>query len=172
MRAVGLWRVLFVLVMVAGVLLQISLVPALRPLGVVPNIVLVMIILAGLEGPASLVLITAVAGGLMLDLASGANFGLWTGVLVLSALSGGLLRRAGIELIGGTVAAVMVLAGTVLMSVIIWAGLLPTVSYWPLGSLLGHLVLEAVLNLVVMIALRPLMHRVTPQVSADDAVAG
>jgi hypothetical protein len=150
-------RVLFVVTAIICILLQMSLLPALRPLGVVPDLALVLVALVGLEGTASAALMVAVAGGLALDLASGAYFGLWTGILVLVALTMGLLHRAGIELGGGIVAIVMVAVGTVLMTLVIWLGLIDTVSHWPVGWLLVRLGTELGLNLALTVALRPLV---------------
>jgi rod shape-determining protein MreD len=115
-------RAALALVSLAVLLLQVGLLPALRPFGVVPNLALVWIVLIGLEGSASLALIYAVVIGVSLDVASGASFGLWTGMLVLAALAAGVVHRAGIELTGSLVAAVMVAVGTVLTTVVILGG--------------------------------------------------
>ena len=138
----------------AVVLLQISLLPALRPLGVVPNIALAWVVLVGVEGAASNALLVAVASGIIIDLASGANFGLWTGVLVLAALASGAVQRAGIELMGGLVAGVMVAAGTLLMTLVVLAGLVNTVGEWPVGALVARFGVELVLNLLITVGLR------------------
>lgn len=148
-------------VLILGLLLQISWLPALRPLGVVPDFALILIVLTGLEGTASMALGAAVAGGLVLDLASGANFGLWTGTLVLTALASGMLHRAGIEP-GVGVSCVMVVVGTLLMTAIILAGLVNVVVQWPKGALIGRFMIELVINLTVTVALRPLMRWLVP----------
>jgi rod shape-determining protein MreD len=157
---------------VVGVILQLSLLPALRPLGVVPNLALVLVVLVGLEGTASQALVIAVAGGLALDLASGANFGLWTGVLVLAALAAGLVHRAGIELAGATVAAVMVAMGTMVMTAAILSGLVRSVTDWPVGMLMGRFATELVLNLILTVALRPLVLLVVPDPRAGRVEIG
>ncbi len=149
-------RVALVLGSVACILLQMSWLPALRPLGVVPNLALVWVALVGLEGTASVTMVVAVAGGFALDLASGANFGLWTGVLVLVALTMGLLHRAGVELGGGVVALVMVAVGTLLMTLVILAGLVNVTSHWPVAALSARFGLELLLNLLLTVTLRPL----------------
>ena len=51
----------------------------------------------------------------------------------------------------------------VLMAVVILAGLANTVTRWPVGSLLGRLAFELVLNLVLMILVRPAVRWVVPQ---------
>jgi hypothetical protein len=156
---------------VACVLLQVGLLPALRPLGVVPNLMLVLVVLVGLEGTASAALALAVVGGLAVDLASGANFGLWTGVLVVAALTAGLLRRAGVELAGPAVGMVMVAVGTVVMSVVILAGLVNVVGAWPIGALAGRITTELVLNLILMAGLRPVVRIAVHNVSAGQVSA-
>src|SRR5471032_2090666 len=116
-------RVGLVVIAILAVLLQVSLLPALRPLGVVPNLMLVVVVLMGLEGTASVALVVAVVGGVAVDMASGANFGLWTGVLVLAALATGLIHRSGVELGGSVVAVILVTAGTILEAIVILLGL-------------------------------------------------
>jgi rod shape-determining protein MreD len=149
-------RAALALVSLAVLLLQVGLLPALRPFGVVPNLALVWIVLIGLEGSASLALIYAVVIGVSLDVASGASFGLWTGMLVLAALAAGVVHRAGIELTGSLVAAVMVAVGTVLTTVVILGGLVNSITHWPWGLILVRLVMQLVLNLILTVGLRPL----------------
>lgn len=153
---------------IVGVIMQVSLLPALRPLGVVPNLMLVMVTLIGLEGTASTALVVAVAGGVVLDLSSGANFGLWIALLVLAALAAGLVHRAGIELVGSAVASVIVAVLTVVETVVIVLGLAGSVSSWPVGLLAGRLVAELVLNLVLTIGLQPLVRYVMPKATMGD----
>jgi hypothetical protein len=156
-------RGLFVVALAVAVLAQMSLLPALRPFGVVPNLALVMVVLVGLEGTASLALAVAVAGGFALDLASGANLGLWTGVLVLAALVGGLVHRAGIEVEGPLVPGIMVAAGTILMTVVVLGGLVSTVTHWSVGLLVRRCLIELVLNLILMMMVRPLVRWAVPR---------
>ena len=153
-------RAALVVIVVLALVAQLSLLPALRPLGVVPNVMLALVVLVGLEGTASLALLAAVTGGLAVDLASGTNFGLWSGVLVLAALVTGMVHRAGIELQGPVVALVMVAAGTLLMTLMILAGVANAVSYWPVGNLAERFFAELVLNLLLTVALRPLVRLV------------
>ena len=155
MRRLGL-----IALTIVSIVLQVGLLPALRPLGVGPNLLLVVVVLVGLEGTASSALTIAVISGLAVDLASGANFGLWTGTLVLAALAAGLIHRAGIELGGPLVAIVMVAVGTVVMALIVLAGLVNVVSYWPVGSIGGRLAIELVLNLLGTAALRPVVQKI------------
>ncbi|HUD11300.1 MAG TPA: hypothetical protein VMS08_02740 [Candidatus Saccharimonadia bacterium] len=165
-------RFWLVVLAVAAVVLQTSLLPALRPFGVVPNLMLVIVVLVGLEGTSSSALVIAVAGGVVCDMASSANFGLWTGLLVLAALVTGLLHRAGLELSGPVVAAIMIAAGTLLETAVILLGLVNVVQSWPVASLLGRFGAELVLNLLLMLAVRPLIRLVVPAADPGVTVIG
>ena len=150
-------RIVCIVLAVAVVLLQMSLLPALRPFGVVPNLMLVFVVLMGLEGTASSALVVALAGGLALDFASGADFGLWTGVLTLAALLTGMVHRAGLELKSIWPAVALVVAGTIVMAVILLLGLVNAVGVWPVGGLAVRVVTEVIINLLLMLAVRPLV---------------
>lgn len=149
--------------------MQLSLLPALRPFGVVPNLVLVAVTLIGLEGTASMALTTAVAGGVVLDLASGANFGLWTAILVLAALAAGLVHRAGIELGGPTVAVVIVATLTVVETIVIVLGVAGS-AILPPGVIAGRLTVELVLNLLLTIMLQPVVRHLVPAGTASGEI--
>lgn len=155
-------RTVFVMVVAALGLLQVGFLPALRPFGVVPNVMLAVVALIGLEGTASGALIVAVVAGLAMDMASGVNFGLQTVILVLAALATGLVHRAGWELAGPTVALAMVAAGTVLATVATLLGVAAVVVVWPVGLIMGRLGLELVINLGLTMALRPVIRRTVP----------
>ncbi len=113
-------NVLLAVVVVVAIFLQISFLPALRPFGVVPDIMLPIVVFVGLYGQASTALVVALAGGISMDLASSGDFGLWTGTFVVAAIVCGYVHRAGVELIA-PVAVVMVTVATVVM---------PTRSCW------------------------------------------
>src|SRR5690349_15236780 len=121
-------RALLAAVAVVVILLQIGFLPGLRPFGVVPDLALVFVVLVGLESAASIAMVVAVACGLTLDLASGANLGMWTGVLVLAALVTGLLHRAGVETGGPVVPAVMIAIGTLTVTLVVLTSLVNVVG--------------------------------------------
>ena len=147
-------RRLAVIILVSlAVVLQVSFLPAIRLFGVVPNIVLVCIVLVSLSVITSEALIAAAVAGLVLDLASGANFGLWTGVMVLIALVVGMMHRAGLEIERLMVALVLVIAGTIVITAVIWTALVPSVAHWPVSSLAGRFTIELVINLVLTMLL-------------------
>lgn len=148
MRRLGVF-----LLMSLVVILQVSFLPAVRLFGVVPNIALVMMVLVSLSVVTSEALIVAALSGLVLDLVSGPNFGLWTGVMMLIALVVGMMQRAGLELDRMFVALVLVAAGTAVIALVIWTALFPSVAHWPAVELAGRLAIELVINLVLTILL-------------------
>lgn len=147
-------QAVLILLVTLAVILQVSLLPGLRPFGVVPNLVLVVIVLSALQVVTSESLMAAAASGLVLDLVSGANFGLWTGVLMLTTLVVGLMRRAGIELDGLVVAAMLVTAATIVIAAVVWLTFLTAAAHWPVSEAAGRLTVELVINLGLMILLR------------------
>ncbi|HEY6737162.1 MAG TPA: hypothetical protein VI322_05610 [Candidatus Saccharimonadia bacterium] len=149
------------LVVLAGLTFyaQVAWLPLVRPLGVVPNLALGLVVLVALEGRALGALVVALALGCGLDIISGGNFGIWMGTLVLAVLVAAWIRRSGLETGGWLVPAVLVLAGTVVMTLLVWSALVGVVARWPVGSLVGRLVLECLLNLGLMSLLRPVVRR-------------
>jgi len=145
-------------IMALTVMLQVSLLPALRPLGVVPNVALVIIVLVALNSATSQAVLAAAAGGLVIDMAGGTAFGLWVGAFVLMTLVVGLLVRAGVELDGPLVPLVLVTAGTVVMTLAIWSSLVTRSGGLPVSVAWGgRLALELVINLILTLMLRPLI---------------
>lgn len=154
------WR--FWLVAAVVLALQVAFLPALRPLGVVPNLALVLIVLAGLFGTASLALGVALVGGVLLDLTSGADFGLRLGLFVLVALTTGFVHRAGLQAGSVALALAMAAVGTVVADVTVLLGLLRgTVGHWPIGNLIGTTLLEIMLNLGGTLVLAPVIRWAT-----------
>ncbi len=150
-------RLAVIVLMSLAVILQVSLLPAIRLFGVVPNVALVAMVLVSLSVVTSEALSVAALSGLVLDLASGSNFGLWTGVMVLIALAVGMMRRAGLELDRVVVAFGLVAVGTLVITAVIWTALVPSVAHWPVADLARRLTIELVINLVLTIMLRPLV---------------
>ena len=158
------------IIVVVCLLLQMSFLPALRPFGSVPDLALVAIVLMGTVSTVSQALIYAVAGGIILDLASGADFGLRTALFVLAALATGLARRAGLTLGGPLVALALVAMGTLIQTLIILADQATHVSHWPVGYLLRVFVVELMLNLILTVMLQPLFMWLAPRAAALPTV--
>lgn len=81
-----------------SLVLQLSFLPALRPFGVVPNIVLMVIAAAALTGPLVTAMILGLGCGFLLDLVSGSDFGLQTGLLALGVLLAAYVSRSGLQM--------------------------------------------------------------------------
>lgn len=81
--------------LIMAVLIQAYFFGAMRPLGVLPNVLLVMLTFFALIRPASQSLAIGLAGGLMLDLVSGVDFGLRMAFYSLYALVVVFTRQLG-----------------------------------------------------------------------------
>jgi rod shape-determining protein MreD len=86
-----------IVAVVAAVILQIAYFGHLRPIGVIPNLMLVLVIVSGLFSAATPTVATALFGGLLLDLASGSDFGLRMAFYLLAALVVIALRQFGVH---------------------------------------------------------------------------
>lgn len=147
-----------------AVLLQLSLLPGLRPLDVVPNLMLVMVVLIALNVATSEALVMAAVCGLILDLAGSANFGLWTGLLVLVVLVVGIVGRAGFELDRVWVALGLVSAATIVMTLAVWSALAVRGGGFSMSlGWSGRLLAELVLNLILTITLQRLVRWALPR---------
>ncbi len=142
------------LIVLVSVWLQVSFLGALRPFGVMPNLALVVIIIAGLAATASQTLVLAVSMGVLLDFMSGADFGLRTAFLCLLALLVIVLRRSGAEFERLGLVAALVLSATLLFNAAIITTLLALkVSLlWP--NVIRSLGIELGLNLLILLVLR------------------
>jgi rod shape-determining protein MreD len=148
-------RAALIVFMGVMVVLQLSLLPGLRPFGVVPNVALVGVVLSAIYLATSEVLVAAAVAGLILDIVSGPGFGLWTGVFILVTLVAGLMQRSGIEITGTVVALGLVAAGTLVISLVLWVTLIAHAHQFPVFVLSGRLLVELVLNLGLTVALKP-----------------
>jgi rod shape-determining protein MreD len=102
--------------MVASILLaiwlQLSLFGHLRPLGVIPDLTLITIIVVALWSDATPSLAAAVGAGFILDLASGSDFGLRTGFFILVTLAVIAAKQFGLHADSVVTAALIALAAT------------------------------------------------------------
>ena len=150
----------FWIISLAFVILQVGYVAALRPFGVVPNLILVVVLVVGLQATLSQSLIIALIGGLALDISSGTDFGLRTVLLVLAALATGFVRRSGITLLGPSIALLVVGIGTVVIDLAVLMGVAGSVGQWPFAKLLSIMAIELFINLLLVLAIQPLYRRI------------
>jgi rod shape-determining protein MreD len=153
----------FWLLSIALIMLQIGFVSALRPFGIVPNLILVIVIITGLQSTLSQSLTIAVIGGLALDITSGSDFGLRTVLFVLAALATGFIRRSGITLGGPSMALLIVAIGTILIDVTILISVASNVSHWPVARIFSIMGLELLLNSLLVILVLPIYRRLTSE---------
>lgn len=164
-------RILLLLFLAAGIVTQVSLLPALRPFGVVPGLVLVLVVLLGLRLTVSQALTLALVGGVVMDLSSGTDFGLHTGILVLAALLAGMVRRSGVALFGPLVAVGLVLIVSLLSAALSLAAIVGSLSLGLTGPVFATLLGELVLNLALTLGIRPIINRLAPDESTLPTIA-
>lgn len=106
-----------------------------------------------------------------MDLSSGADFGMHTGILVLAALSTGLVRRSGLALVGPLIAVGLVLVLTLISDALSLAAIMGSLSIGTSGSVLATVLGELVLNLALVLGIRPIINRLVPDESVLPTIA-
>ncbi len=77
--------------------LQVSLFGSMRPFGVMPSLMVIVVVLISLWGTATSSLAAAIGGGLLLDMASGSDFGLRIAFFVVVSLAIIAGRQLGLQ---------------------------------------------------------------------------
>lgn len=139
-----------------AVWLEVGLLAPLRPFGVVPNLVLVVILLLAIRLPASNAVALAVTSGLFLDLFSGSDFGLRTAFYVLLVLVVNLLSRQGTDFNNVSVVAGVVVAGTVVLNAAVVTDLALGGASLRLDYIVGQIGVELICNLGLLVIIRTL----------------
>ncbi len=128
--------------------LQVGFLGGWRPLGVLPNLLLIALTYWGLNRPASETLAAALTGGLILDLASGADFGLRLAFYSFYALGVIYLKQRGagqsILVVGGTL-----IAGTILYNLVVLSTLVAGHVGFRVIIAAKLIALELILNLLI-----------------------
>jgi rod shape-determining protein MreD len=139
-------RVAQALVVVFGAWLQVSWFGHVRPLGVMPNVVLVVVVLFGLWSDATAALAAAIGGGFLLDLASGSDFGLRMAfyVVVVLALVAG--KQIGLHADSLVTPLLAVIIGTIIYNLAVLATLGAPIS----GVVISRVGAELVDNVVLL----------------------
>ena len=114
--------VAYILGVILLVVLETSFFGEFRPLGIIPNLLLIAIILNGLHGTASSTVAIALGGGLLLDLASGQDFGTRLAFFTLAAMAVIVIRQLGFQLDGLWMVGLLAAAGTMAFNIAILAG--------------------------------------------------
>jgi rod shape-determining protein MreD len=152
--------------------LQVSWFGHVRPLGVMPNVLLVVIALFGLWSNATPALAAALGGGLLLDLASGSDFGLRMAfyvVMVLAIIAG---KQIGLHADSLVTALLVVLVGTLLYDLVVLATLGAPINATVIG-LIGRELIDNIVILGVIMAVRlNLPHRSHTTLELDKGFGG
>jgi len=147
--------------------LQVSFFGHVRPLGVMPNLMLVVVVLFGLWSNATPALVVAIGGGLLLDLASGSDFGLRMAFYLVMALGLVAARQLGVQANSLVTAIIAVVIGCLLYNLVVLAALGAPPS-WLVAGLIGReLVDDLVAMLLVYLVRINLGHRTRRHRSAS-----
>jgi rod shape-determining protein MreD len=125
-----------------------------RPLGVVPNVLLLVVLLAGLARTGTETVAMAVAGGLLLDFISGADFGLRMAFYSALALTVLASRRAGADYENFWVLMSVTVIGSIVYNLGVLVGLSDGLVDQPWGLILSTITKEVAINLLMMLVLR------------------
>lgn len=106
-----------ILIVLVAAWVQISWFGQLRPLGVIPNVMIVTIVLFSLWANATSCMAAALGGGLLLDMASGADFGLRTAFFMVLALAVVAGRQLGMHAEAFITAVGVVAVATILYNI-------------------------------------------------------
>jgi rod shape-determining protein MreD len=135
--------------------LQANFLATLRPFGVVPNLLLIVIVYVGLTRSASSTIGLGLVGGILLDLASGVDFGLRLAFYTTAALAVVVLRQMGVDFDTMWIILVSVTGGTILFDAAILAPLAANAATWPWGVILTKVGIELLLNIGLALVLLP-----------------
>lgn len=147
------WALRIALVL-AAVALQVSWFGYVRPLGIMPNLMMIIVILAAMVTSASRALIMALVGGVLLDALSGADPGLRTAFLTLITLVAVAIRQAGFDIDSGTGVLGLVLVGTIAWNAILLIELAVAGGGASLPQALSLMAREALVNVVLAAVIR------------------
>jgi rod shape-determining protein MreD len=163
-------KVLGRVILVLGLFwLQASFFGALRPWGVVPNVLLVFLIIAITEVTVSEMVGYGVAGGVLLDLASGADFGLRTAFFSFVAIVLAVLTRSGAAFERWSMAIAALVGGTILYNFAVLATLITSQAKlaWPIA--IRIVIIELALNLALYASCRWLLRQTVRPLTSQRA---
>lgn len=155
MRIYGL-----VAILIAVLVLQVSFLPALRPFGIVPNLALIVISAAALRGPLVSAMVLALAAGFVLDLASGSDFGLKTGLLAFTVLICAFVVRSGFQLGIRSQLLIVVFIISTLTPLIVVPELLFAGGRVDLSTVIARWMTVLILNSAIALVFGPLFGRI------------
>lgn len=134
--------------------LSTSFLAGLRPLGIVPNLMLIVIIICVLHFPASWVTALALVFGLMMDLSSGSDFGLRMGFYSMYAMSVIILGRLGADYANWGIVVVTLAGGTILFNAAILGGMALRGAPMDFATIGSRIVIELGVNMVIAVLVK------------------
>jgi cell shape-determining protein MreD len=144
----------FLLLVPISVWMQVSFLGVWRPLGVVPNLLLIVVLAAATSAAhASEVLAISVIGGFLLDVSSGTDFGLRITYFCVLALLLIMIRRTGaeVERLGMKVA--VVASATILYDAVVLIPLFGSQSAVAWDGVIAKIATELIVNIIFMLIL-------------------
>lgn len=150
---------LFIGIVLFALVLQVSFLPALRPFGVVPDLLLIVIAAAALTGPLVLAMVTALSGGFVLDLVSGSDFGLRTGLLAITVLICAYVGKSGLQIGFRPQLLIVVLATTSLTALISILQIVFSGGRVELSTVLSGWLIVLALNCIIGLSIGPMCAR-------------
>lgn len=156
--------------LLAAVLMQIAWFSHVRPFGVMPNLVLVVVVVTALWSRATAALASAIVAGLLLDLASGADFGLRTAFFTVVTLAVIALRQLGVYAESFLMAVATVAICTVIANLLIVFGVVGTTGGVDWLAVLQRISIEVGLNtvlLAILFGIRELTQDRRARISAE-----
>ncbi len=163
-----LWIAILIL---ATIWLQVNFLGALRPFGVVPNVMLITVALVALTATASEAIMAAIVGGCILDSLSGADFGLRTAFYSLVALGVISGVRGGVDFEKLPQMLGLVTLATVSYNLAVLANLVFLRLPIPLGHVLAIVGAELAINMLILLPARPVISRVLAKSSAVPVIS-
>lgn len=143
--------------------LQVNFLGAVRPFEVIPNVLAIVIICAGLTRTPGETLAMALGGGLLVDFASGTDFGLRMAYFSVLALGILVIKQAGAEMENFGLVVLVVIGATVLYNAAVLANLVWQKAAIDWGLVFKSVAMESGLNAVLALLLRPLLLKVLRQ---------
>jgi rod shape-determining protein MreD len=130
----------------AAAWLQVSWFGHVRPLGIIPNCMLLVVIVYALWSDATPALAAAIGGGLLLDLASGSDFGLRMAFFVVTALTLVAGRQLGLHATSFVTGIVATIVGTLLYNLVVLATIRASIG----AVVISRVGRELVVNLILL----------------------
>lgn len=139
--------------------LEVSFFGAWRPLGILPNLFLVVLLISSLIVPTSEALMMGLGGGLLLDFVSGSDFGLRTAYFCFLVLLIVVIRRTGADFERWSMKLAAIISATILYDAAILLTVLNSQLLQHFQIIGGIVVLETAFNVGLLIVLnRPLRY--------------